>query len=279
MAISKRLRYEILRRDNHACRYCGRAAPDVKLHIDHVIPVSLGGAEKDPTNLVTSCAECNGGKTSSAPDQTVVDDVKESAAKWKSAMTQAAEEARADASGRTDLYESVVNAWPNFHRNKIPNDFTETVDQFTAAGLPDEVIIEMSRLAGAKPSIYNRWAYFCGCCWTKLRQLQDRAKEIAETAEVESPQWQPLTHDDLGDFYANILDLAAGVLPSEEWRDVCSHGIEWTEDNTADLPCRDLFCVGQRYTFLLQGALDFLTKRKRDFDVMDAADELELVDA
>lgn len=23
MAISKRLRYEILRRDNHACRYCG----------------------------------------------------------------------------------------------------------------------------------------------------------------------------------------------------------------------------------------------------------------
>ncbi|MEU5976310.1 hypothetical protein [Streptomyces sp. NPDC047315] len=25
MAVSKRLRYEILRRDNHACRYCGAA--------------------------------------------------------------------------------------------------------------------------------------------------------------------------------------------------------------------------------------------------------------
>ena len=31
MAVSKRLRFEILRRDNHACRYCGQMAPDVKL--------------------------------------------------------------------------------------------------------------------------------------------------------------------------------------------------------------------------------------------------------
>ena len=28
MAVSKRLRYEILRRDNHTCRYCGASAPD-----------------------------------------------------------------------------------------------------------------------------------------------------------------------------------------------------------------------------------------------------------
>ena len=41
MAVSKRLRYEILRRDNHTCRYCGESAPDVKLTIDHVVPVSL----------------------------------------------------------------------------------------------------------------------------------------------------------------------------------------------------------------------------------------------
>lgn len=33
MAVSKRLRYEILRRDDHACRYCGDRAPDVKLTV------------------------------------------------------------------------------------------------------------------------------------------------------------------------------------------------------------------------------------------------------
>lgn len=45
MAVSKRLRYEILRRDNYACRYCGASAPDVPLRVDHVTPVALGGTD------------------------------------------------------------------------------------------------------------------------------------------------------------------------------------------------------------------------------------------
>ncbi|MFF0777048.1 HNH endonuclease [Streptomyces sp. NPDC003720] len=63
MAVSKRLRYEILRRDNHTCRYCGASAPDVPLRIDHVTPVALGGTDH-PSNLVTSCEPCNNGKSS-----------------------------------------------------------------------------------------------------------------------------------------------------------------------------------------------------------------------
>lgn len=78
MAVSKRLRYEVLRRDNHACRYCGASAPDVKLNVDHVIPTSLGGSDK-PTNLVTACADCNSGKTSSLPNATPVSDVEQEA--------------------------------------------------------------------------------------------------------------------------------------------------------------------------------------------------------
>lgn len=74
MPVSKRLRYEILRRDNHACRYCGASAPDVKLNVDHVIPQALGGSDA-PTNLVTSCADCNAGKTSSMPNAMPVADV------------------------------------------------------------------------------------------------------------------------------------------------------------------------------------------------------------
>ena len=74
MAVSKRLRYEILRRDNHACRYCGATAPGAKLNVDHVIPQSLGGSDK-PDNLVTSCTDCNAGKTSSMPNAMVVADV------------------------------------------------------------------------------------------------------------------------------------------------------------------------------------------------------------
>ncbi|MFF8482376.1 HNH endonuclease [Streptomyces antibioticus] len=63
MAVSKRLRYEIFRRDNHTCRYCGASAPNVPLRVDHVTPVALGGSDK-PENLVTSCEPCNSGKSS-----------------------------------------------------------------------------------------------------------------------------------------------------------------------------------------------------------------------
>lgn len=58
MTVSKRIRFEVLRRDNYTCRYCGGSAPDVKLTVDHVMPVALG----DPTNLVTACKDCNAGK-------------------------------------------------------------------------------------------------------------------------------------------------------------------------------------------------------------------------
>jgi 5-methylcytosine-specific restriction endonuclease McrA len=67
MAVSKRLRYEILRRDNHTCKYCGATAPTVPLRVDHVTPVALGGTDT-PDNLVTSCEPCNSGKSSSTVD-------------------------------------------------------------------------------------------------------------------------------------------------------------------------------------------------------------------
>lgn len=67
MAVSRRLRFEVLRRDGHACRYCGRTAPEVQLTIDHVMPVALGGHD-DLANLAAACSECNSGKGSTSLD-------------------------------------------------------------------------------------------------------------------------------------------------------------------------------------------------------------------
>ena len=59
-----RKRFEIFKRDNFSCVYCGKNSIDdkVKLHVDHIKPVSLGGKSNDK-NLVTSCLECNLGKS------------------------------------------------------------------------------------------------------------------------------------------------------------------------------------------------------------------------
>ena len=61
MSVSKRLRFKILERDQFACRYCGRMAPAVELQVDHIHPVSKGGADT-MDNLVASCAACNQSK-------------------------------------------------------------------------------------------------------------------------------------------------------------------------------------------------------------------------
>lgn len=84
-AIGARLRFDILRRCNFACYYCGvPAAMGVKqLHIDHVIPVSLGGTN-DPWNLVAACWDCNAGKTNGAPTQELVRQVRDDYASYVS---------------------------------------------------------------------------------------------------------------------------------------------------------------------------------------------------
>lgn len=59
--IPARLRFEVLERDEFACQYCGAKAPDVTLHVDHVVPASAGGPDV-AENLITACRDCNMGK-------------------------------------------------------------------------------------------------------------------------------------------------------------------------------------------------------------------------
>ena len=64
--INDKLRYAVLQRDNSTCQRCGRNpinTPNIVLHVDHKIPVDLGG-ETTIDNLWTLCSICNGGKKS-----------------------------------------------------------------------------------------------------------------------------------------------------------------------------------------------------------------------
>lgn len=61
MSISRRLRFEVFKRDNFTCQYCGAKPPDTVLEVDHVHPRSLGGLDT-MENLKTACWSCNRGK-------------------------------------------------------------------------------------------------------------------------------------------------------------------------------------------------------------------------
>lgn len=60
--VTPSLRYDVMRRDNFRCQICGSTASDgVKLHVDHIVPVSKGGKTTE-SNLRTLCDRCNMGK-------------------------------------------------------------------------------------------------------------------------------------------------------------------------------------------------------------------------
>ena len=62
--ISNKIRFEVFKRDMFTCQYCGKKTPDpgVVLNVDHINPVKEGG-NNEIFNLVTSCFECNNGKS------------------------------------------------------------------------------------------------------------------------------------------------------------------------------------------------------------------------
>lgn len=61
--MTDKLRFSILQRDGYRCKICGRTANDgVRLHVDHIMPISKGG-KTVPSNLQTLCEACNLGKS------------------------------------------------------------------------------------------------------------------------------------------------------------------------------------------------------------------------
>lgn len=214
MAVSKRLRFEVLRRDGHTCRYCGRAAPEVRLTVDHVVPVTLGGSDA-PENLVTACSPCNSGKSATPPDAALVDDVQQDALRWAAAVRQVAQDMVADVERRERLrapFEEAWNRWEFGDRTlPLPTDWRDTVDQFVAAGLPIPVLLECVDIAMGRDKVSrdNKFRYMCGIAWKRVSELQEAAlQRVARPARSEALR-QGNGDDVIGDLF--------GALP---WCDV-----------------------------------------------------------
>lgn len=59
--LNKKMREDILKRDNYTCQKCGNSIynePNLLLEVDHIIPISKGGKTEE-SNLQTLCWKCN----------------------------------------------------------------------------------------------------------------------------------------------------------------------------------------------------------------------------
>lgn len=188
-ALSKRLRYEILRRDAHTCRYCGASAPDVKLVIDHVVPVALGGTN-DETNLVTACSNCNGGKGSSAPNERIVSEVSGQALRAAQALEVVTRQRRAaitNQAGAIDEFDAAWRYWRCDGDKIVPRDeeWRSSIATFAKNGMTGPELAAFVQIAmRAKSSLDGKWRYFCGCCWNEIRNRETLAAEMVQRRTV-----------------------------------------------------------------------------------------------
>lgn len=192
MAVSKRLRFEIMRRDNHACRYCGQMAPDVALTIDHVTPIALGGSD-DPTNLVTACKDCNAGKSSTKPDAPLLEDVAQDALRWAQAI-QAVMDARSEAQKPRDEYVNHFDhKWSEWHSGRagepIPRaeNWRSSLERFYDLGVPMAEIERFIDVACGNQRIRTSetWRYFCGCVWRYVDDIRTAATAYLEKEDAD----------------------------------------------------------------------------------------------
>lgn len=177
--LSKRLRFEVFKRDSFRCSYCGRTPPDVVLHVDHVIPVAEGGTN-DEGNLTTSCQACNLGKGArqlgsvpaplKPPGETEQRERLEQLAAYR-------EWIREWNNQRAELEELQIQtvAEAYFGESGVTFATEATITRRQVLGfirrLGIEVTAEMAGVAhgaGLQDS-YRQWKYFCGCCWRRIR--------------------------------------------------------------------------------------------------------------
>lgn len=192
MAITKRTRFEVLRRDNHTCQYCGAKAPDVTLQIDHVMPIALGGDDK-PSNLVTACRDCNSGKSSIPPDSPLVQGLSEKAAAYALGMVDKMTRFRASIDTAEQFIEEFDEAWSKWNFTgtdrsvPLPADYELSLLKWSQMGIPFRVVDMAIPKAMKKPGLRGDDAvfqYLSGIVWNMVNERAIDYSVTQETAAV-----------------------------------------------------------------------------------------------
>lgn len=181
MAVSKRTRFEVLRRDDYRCRYC--RSTDNPLTIDHVIPVALGGSD-DPSNLVACCKDCNAGKSSSSPNAAIVAQVAEDALRWAAAMKLAGDHAaQALAEESVTLTHFKDHVWGSWTTQSgktepLPGDWESAILRQLRSGLTMDDLTAAVSVAMKAPYATDTFRYFMGVCKAKLADRVEAARKL-----------------------------------------------------------------------------------------------------
>ena len=171
-SLSKKIRFEVFKRDLFTCQYCGATPPNTVLEIDHIKPVASGG-ENQEDNLITACFDCNRGKgareLSEAPDALskkleVQKEKQEQLKQFEKMLSQK----KAQLTRKVNQLEAF---FCEYTHNTFTDKFKRSVRTFFER-LPKAVVFDAMEIAidaDLKPE--ETVKYFCGVCWNKIREV------------------------------------------------------------------------------------------------------------
>lgn len=174
--VSKRTRFEVLKRDGFRCRYCGVTPERSLLHVDHVIAIANGGSNA-MENLATSCQPCNSGKSSvpidlkasqAVPSAKAIREQAEQIRAYLEATREIEEARQAIADLFAEQWEALIG-YANYDIKVRLLNLAGTVDQ--------RIVMEAIRVTGKKHGLYDQTAkmcYFNGCV-RKMRKDMEEA--------------------------------------------------------------------------------------------------------
>lgn len=177
--LSRRVRFEVFKRDGFTCQYCGSHPPDVVLEIDHIEPVAEGGSD-DEENLFTACMDCNRGKSSIplsvAPKSLGErgDEISEQEAQL--AGYRQALQIRLDRIEQ-DKWAVAEALCPGSGKDGMRRDWLQSIKMFNTR-LEVHEVIEAAKIALARMPYADRgrdarrFKYFCGVCWQMVRNRE-----------------------------------------------------------------------------------------------------------
>lgn len=108
--ISKSVRFAVFARDQFKCRYCGTDANSIKLVIDHIIPIKLGGSSESD-NLITACEPCNQGKSAHVLPMGLSDSERAKINQEREYLIEIAKLAKRAERAKKRLRQTLVNKW------------------------------------------------------------------------------------------------------------------------------------------------------------------------
>jgi len=173
VGLSKKLRFDVFKRDLFTCQYCGAHPSDsVVLEVDHVHPVAEGGGN-EIDNLVTACFDCNRGKgaglLSSIPDSLAA---KAEMVLEKEAQIRAYYEILQAKKDRKDeeIWSIADILMDRFGDDNILRTRLASIRMFLDRLDYYEVQEAMEIATDKKYSKGAAFSYFCGICWRKIKR-------------------------------------------------------------------------------------------------------------